>query len=108
MCDKNTTTNTLRDCSKELLLKNSQNYNIQEISEFTGKSVNLIYRRLTENPRRYEIRFARKEGERWMFYKKFIDEAIAKNEPLIRKEPSMKYLEARKDIGLFIKRGLSR
>jgi len=58
-------------------------YTVREISELTGKSENLIYRRLTEKPKKYLVRFARKEGERWVFNKKLVDEAIANGESII-------------------------
>jgi len=58
-------------------------YTVKEISQLTGKSEHLIYRRLTEKPKRYHVRFSRKEGESWVFDKKLVDDAIAHGESII-------------------------
>lgn len=58
-------------------------YRIKQIAEITGKSENLIYRRLTERPKRYIVRFGRKEGAHWVFDRKKVDEAISRDESII-------------------------
>lgn len=58
-------------------------YNLKEFATLTGKSQALIYRRLTEQPPRFTVRFARKEGARWVFNQKCVDDAIAAGESLI-------------------------
>jgi len=63
-------------------------YSLKEVAALTGKSSNLIYRRLSENPRRYFVRFARREGERWVFDRASVDAAIAAGESLIVKTTS--------------------
>jgi hypothetical protein len=60
-------------------------YSIKEIAALTGKSCNLIYRRLTEKQKRYTVRFARREGDRWVFDKESVDSAIAAGESIIVK-----------------------
>lgn len=60
-----------------------QSYTLKDISKITGKSCNLIYRRLTETPTKYLVRFARREGERWVFDKKIVDDAIKAGTSLI-------------------------
>lgn len=60
-------------------------YTIKEFADRVGKSPNLIYRRLTERPRRYIVRFARKEGERWVFDANKVEAAIEEQESLITK-----------------------
>lgn len=61
----------------------SKIYTLHEFALLTGKSQNLIYRRLTEKPTRFTIRFARKEGGRWVFDRKSVDDAVAAGESLI-------------------------
>jgi hypothetical protein len=58
-------------------------YSISDIARLTGKSCNLLYRRLTEDPKKYVIRFARREGERWVFDRKSVDAALAEGLSLI-------------------------
>lgn len=58
-------------------------YSLKDFAALTGKSPNLIYRRLTEKPQRYTVRFARREGERWVFDRKNVDAAVAANQSLI-------------------------
>jgi hypothetical protein len=60
-------------------------YSVRQIAQLTGKSANLIYRRLTERPKRYIVRHARKEGERWVFDRTLVDEAITRGESIIAK-----------------------
>jgi hypothetical protein len=64
-------------------------YSIKEYAALTGKSCNLIYRRLTEKPNRFIVRFARREGERWVFDRKCVDAAIAAGESLIVRRTSI-------------------
>ena len=64
-------------------MENIYTYTLKEFALRVGKSANLIYRRLTEEPPRYRIRFARREGGRWVFDRQQVDAAIAKNESLI-------------------------
>ena len=58
-------------------------YSVKDIGNLTGKSDNLIYRRLTETPRKYTVRFARKEGKTWVFNRILVDEAIQRGESII-------------------------
>jgi hypothetical protein len=58
-------------------------YTIQQVAAMLGKSENLLYRRLTEKLKRYEIRYVRKEGGRWVFDKQKVDQAIANGESII-------------------------
>jgi hypothetical protein len=60
-------------------------YSIHEMALLLGKSDNLIYRRLTEKPQKYVVRYARKEGDRWVFDKSLVDDAIRKSESIIRR-----------------------
>ncbi|OGJ86575.1 MAG: hypothetical protein A2487_13550 [Candidatus Raymondbacteria bacterium RifOxyC12_full_50_8] len=62
-------------------------YTIREMAQIVGKSENLIYRRLTEKNSKYLIRFARKEGDRWVFQREAVDKAIEKGESIISKKP---------------------
>jgi hypothetical protein len=66
----------------------TQAYSLKEFAALTGKSCNLIYRRLTEKPQRYYVRFSRREGERWVFDRKSVDTAIAAGESLIVRKSS--------------------
>lgn len=58
-------------------------YTVKGFAALVGKSPNLLYRRLTEQPPRYRIRFARREGGRWVWDRQQVDAAIARNESLI-------------------------
>lgn len=51
-------------------------YTVKEMAQLLKKSENLIYRRLTELPRRYYIKGAHKEGNTWRFNRKKIDQSI--------------------------------
>ena len=64
-------------------MKTPNTYMLNEFASLVGKSANLCYRRLTEQPPRYRIRFARREGGRWVFDRQQVDAAIARNESLI-------------------------
>src|SRR5271157_246359 len=70
-----------------------QAYSFSEFAALTGKSCNLIYRRLTEKPQRYAVRFARKEGERWVFDRQRVDAAIAADESLIIRKNSLEAID---------------
>jgi hypothetical protein len=70
-------------------------YTVKDIALLTNKSENLIYRRLTETPRKYQIRFARREGERWVFNKAQVDQAIASGQSIIIKSPCDSGLDKR-------------
>jgi hypothetical protein len=61
-------------------------YTVKEMSQIVGRSPNLIYRRLTEDPKRYIVRFAHKEGGGWVFDKVQVDEAIKNGESIITRE----------------------
>jgi predicted DNA-binding transcriptional regulator AlpA len=63
--------------------EDSKTYTLKEFANLTGKSQALIYRRLSEQPTRFIIRFARKEGDRWVFDRKSVDNVIAAGESLI-------------------------
>lgn len=63
-------------------------YSLKEFASLTGKSTNLIHRRLSEKDSTYEVRFARKEGGAWIFDKSKIDTALHNNEVLIIKKTS--------------------
>jgi hypothetical protein len=58
-------------------------YNINDVARLTGKSENLIYRRLTESPKKYVVRFARKEGKSWVFNRELVDNAVRAGESII-------------------------
>ncbi len=66
-----------------IVFKEKQTYTLNEFALKTGKSSALVYRRLTEKPMRYKVRFARKEGDRWIFDRQSVDDAIAAGESLI-------------------------
>lgn len=63
-------------------------YTVADVAGLVGKSTNLLYRRLTEKPQRYTAKFARKEGERWVFDRGLVDSAIARGESLITRATS--------------------
>jgi hypothetical protein len=63
-----------------------QTYTISEVAAIIGKSENLIYRRLTEKNSKYTVRFVRKEGDRWVFNRKMVDDAISKSESIVVKK----------------------
>lgn len=70
------------------------NYTIREVAQLVGKSENLIYRRLTEKSSKYTVQFARKEGDRWVFHKEFVDKAIeCGNSIIVKKSVDKKPLE---------------
>jgi hypothetical protein len=58
-------------------------YTLKELATLVGKSSNLIHRRLTENPRRYVVRYARREGGRWIWDREKVDHAIDRGEAII-------------------------
>lgn len=60
-------------------------YTIQEFASIVCKSKNLIRRRLTELPKKYEIPSAIKMGGRWLFNKEAVDGSISSGKPLIIK-----------------------
>ena len=62
---------------------NSSVYTLKQFAMLVGKSKNLLHRRLTEKPKRYAVRFARKEGYRWVFDRKLVDSAIANGESIV-------------------------
>jgi hypothetical protein len=64
----------------------SQTYTISEVAVITGKSKNLIYRRLTEKNSKYTVRFVRKEGDRWVFNRKMVDDAVGNGESVVVKK----------------------
>ena len=70
-----------------------QVYDVQELSLITGKSANLIYRRLTEKDSKYRVKYARKEGDRWVFDKDQIDKAIQNGESIIVKKGSLQVFD---------------
>jgi hypothetical protein len=63
--------------------KSMHTYDLKTVALLTRKSANLIYRRLTEKPQRYCVRFARREGGRWVWDRQKVDTAIEANESLI-------------------------
>ena len=69
-------------------------YTVGELANLVGKSANLIYRRLTEKEPRYVVRFARREGDRWVFDKNQVDSAIQKGESIIIKRTSPKIIDS--------------
>jgi len=77
-------------------------YDIKNIAGLTGKSKNLVYRRLTERPRRYTVRFARKEGARWVFDRKKVDEAISRDESLIVPNDCLNVIDDKTAIDYFL------
>jgi hypothetical protein len=62
---------------------NMHTYDLKGFALRVRKSSNLIYRRLTEKPPRYCVRFARREGGRWVWDRQKVDAAIEANESLI-------------------------
>jgi len=77
------------NCPPKPSLQVLQAYSLSEFAALTGKSCNLIYRRLTEKPQRYAVRFARREGERWVFDRRSVDAAITAGESLIIRKNSL-------------------
>lgn len=67
----------------KFVMDNMHAYSLNEIALLVRKSANLIYRRLTEKPPRYRVRFARREGGRWVWDRKLVDAAIARGESII-------------------------
>jgi len=63
-------------------MNGSAYYSLAEMAQLLGKSANVLYRRLTEKPKRYVLKFSVKVGNEWKFNKKLVDEAIDKNEPI--------------------------
>jgi len=57
-------------------------YSLREFAKIIGKSPNLLHRRLTEKPKRYEISCAIKVGGEWRFSRSLVDQAVETNEPL--------------------------
>ncbi len=63
-----------------------QTYTISEVAAIIGKSENLIYRKLTEKNSKYTVRFVRKEGDRWVFNRKMVDDAVGNGESVVVKK----------------------
>jgi hypothetical protein len=84
-----------------------KSYSLMDISLLTGKSKNLIYRRLTEKNSRYKVRFARKEGATWIFDKAQVDKAIGLGESIIVSSTSMKAIDDTQALTYFSKESRS-
>jgi hypothetical protein len=82
-------------------------YSLNELAPLVCKSANLIYRRLTEKPPRYRVRFARREGGRWVWDRKQVDEAIAKGESIIIPVDSPKTIDDDAAIAYFMGESMS-
>jgi hypothetical protein len=82
-------------------------YTVKQLSNLVGKSRNLIYRRLTEKPRKYIVKFARKEGETWVFDRQKVDNAIQMNESLIIRADNHKAIDINEALTYFIKEAKS-
>ena len=80
----------------------NKTYTTKQFSELVGKSRHLIYRRLTEKPRKYVIRFARKEGETWVFDRQKVDDAIQNDESLIIRVGKNKSVDINEALTYFI------
>ena len=81
----------------------NKTYSIKQFAELVGKSRHLIYRRLTEKPRKYVVRFARKEGETWVFSRELVDKAIQCNESLITRAKKHNSIDLETALSYFLK-----
>jgi len=65
----------------------AQFYSLNDLARIIGKSPALLYRRLTETPQKYLVRFAHQEGRSWLFPKDEIDDAVAAGESILIRNP---------------------
>lgn len=59
-------------------------YSVKELAGILGCSTDLIYRRLSEKPKRFLVKGATKCGS-WKFSKHVIDSCIENGEPIIQR-----------------------
>ena len=62
-------------------------YTLKELAQAIHKSPGLLYRRLVEDPPRYQVRHARRQGGTWLFPREAVDDSLRRGEPILFRPP---------------------